>query len=76
MLTNEDPLANPQDRTPSVSPGNYSPVTVRVSDTIGVLFLGILSLKLLIEWMRSEARYRDLLNRLEMTHGNNSPEHR
>ena len=76
MTKDENDFLPPEEETPSVCPGNYSPVTVRVSETMGVLFLGILSLKLLIEWMRSEARYRDLLSRLEITHGNHSPEPR
>ena len=51
----------PEDRTPSVSPGNYSPVTVTVNDTVGGVFLGILALILLVGWISSEARYRKLL---------------
>ena len=43
-------------QTPTVSPGNYSPVTINVKDTVGAVLLGILSALLLIGWMRSEAR--------------------
>ena len=76
MVTNENSQLPREEQASSACGGNYSPVTVTVRETLGVLFLGILSLKLLMEWMRSEARYRDLLNRLEITHGNHSPEPR
>lgn len=72
MLTNEDPLANPQDRTPSVSPGNYSPVTVYMHDALGTIFLGILSTILLIGWIRAEARFRDFITQSEVADGNRS----
>jgi hypothetical protein len=48
-------------QTPTVSPGNYSPVTINVKDSVGAVLLGILSVLLLIGWMRSEARYRNLI---------------
>ena len=48
-------------QTPTVSPGNYSPVTINVKDTVGSVLLGILSVLLFIGWMRSEARYRNLI---------------
>jgi hypothetical protein len=54
----------PQETTPQVSPGNYSPVTVDLKDTLGSLFLGVLAGLLLLGWMRAEARYRDLLMQL------------
>lgn len=41
-------------------PGNYQPV--HLENTIGAVFLGILALILLVGWMRSEARYRKLLD--------------
>jgi hypothetical protein len=53
-------------QTPTVSPGNYSPVTINVKDTVGAVLLGILSVMLLIGWMRSEARYRNLFARQRM----------
>ena len=53
-------------QTPTVSPGNYSPVTINVKDTAGAVFLGILSVLLFIGWMRSEARYRNLIGRQRM----------
>ena len=42
--------------TPAVSPGNYSPVTVYMKDTLGTLFLGVLTIILWIGWMRAEMR--------------------
>lgn len=42
--------------TPAVNPGNYSPVTVYMKDSLGTLFLGILTIILLIGWMRAEMR--------------------
>jgi hypothetical protein len=63
MLTNE---SAGNEVTPSVSPGNYSPVTVTVSDSIGAMFLGILAVILLIGWRRSETRYRRLIAEREM----------
>lgn len=47
--------------TPVVAPGTYSPVTVNNRDTMGVFFLGILSVILLIAWLRAEGRYRRLV---------------
>jgi hypothetical protein len=41
-------------------PGNYQPI--HLEETAGSVFLGILALILLVGWMRSEARYRKLLN--------------
>jgi len=67
MSTNEDPLPIPENTTPSVSPGNYSPVTVTVKDSLGAIFLGILSVILLVGWMRAEARNRILINQLGRT---------
>ena len=76
MLKNEDPIRTLEEKTPSVSPGNYSPVTVYVKDTLGVVFLGALAGILLIGWMRSEARYRGLITQWEITDGNHSPDTR
>jgi hypothetical protein len=54
-----------EDRTPAVSPGNYSPVTVTMKDTMGAVFLGVLSVILLVGWMSSEKRYLALKSQLE-----------
>jgi hypothetical protein len=61
MSTMENHISTIADKTPTVSPGNYNPVTVEVKDTIGAIFLGILAGILLIGWMRAEARNRALL---------------
>jgi len=62
MLTNQ-PTGNEQ--TPAVAPGNYSPVTVTMNDSIAAVFLGILAVILLIGWRRAESRYRKLLTQQE-----------
>lgn len=67
MQINELPM---KDQTPAVCPGNYSPVTVTVRDTVGAVFLGILTLILLIGWRRAETRYRKLLDQKEVVGGN------
>ena len=61
MSTSEDNHPIPERATPSVSPGNYSPVTVYMEDSLGAIFLGIFAVILLVGWMRNEARYRKLL---------------
>ena len=72
MSTNENNIPPLEDQTPSVSPGNYGPVTVYIKDTLGALFLGILSGILLVGWIRAEARYRALITQLEVTDGSRS----
>ena len=57
------------DKTPVVSPGNYSPVTVNLTDTFGAIILVLLSVILLIGWMRSEARHRAFLAQKEFANG-------
>ncbi|HEU0295296.1 MAG TPA: hypothetical protein VFR47_21325 [Anaerolineales bacterium] len=61
MSTNKDNNPMLEQTTPAVSPGNYSPVTVYMKDSIGAVFLGIFTTVFLIGWMRTEARYRTLL---------------
>jgi hypothetical protein len=46
--------------TPIVQPGTYSPITVHMGDTLGVLFLGVLACVLLANWVRAEGRLRAL----------------
>ena len=70
MSTNEDHVPAGEDKTPLVSPGNYSPVTVYMEDSIGAVFLGILAVILLIGWRRAESRNRVLKNQLRSTDGN------
>ena len=72
MLNNENQISTLEDKTPIVSPGNYSPVTVTLKDTLGVIFMGILSCMLLIGWMRAESRFRALIDQLRITDGNHS----
>jgi len=72
MTTNEDYAQTPEAKTPLVSPGTYSPVTVTVKDTIGAFFLGILTVILLIGWMRSEKRYHALVTQPKVNDGNRS----
>jgi hypothetical protein len=67
MLTNETSM---EGQTPVVSPGNYSPVTITIKDSMGAIFLGILTLILLIGWRRAETRYRKLIEQKELTDKN------
>lgn len=67
MLTDQQ---NKEEQMPVGSPCNYSPVTVTVSDSIGAIFLGILSVILLIGWRRAETRYRQLATQYRMTNHN------
>ena len=62
MLINEP---TQEGQTPVVSPGNYSPVTVTMNDSIAAVFLGILAIMQLIGWRRAESRYRKLINQQE-----------
>lgn len=74
MSTNEDSIPVQNDKTPSVSPGNYSPVTVYMKDTLGAVFLGVLTVILLVGWRRTEAKYRALLAQRESMNGNHTPD--
>jgi len=62
-MDTENNLQTSEKQTPKVSPGTYSPVTVDVRDSLGVLMLGIISIILLFGWMKAEARNRQLLSR-------------
>ena len=44
-----------------VTPSGYSEVTVRQEDTIGAIFLGLVSVILMFAYFRAEARNRGLL---------------
>ena len=66
MDYNENAEIISENQTPEVKPGTYSPVTVRIQDSWGALILGILSLILLIGWMRAEERIRALLAQLSL----------
>lgn len=45
-------------------PKIYNPVTVTISESVGVVMLGILSITLLISLLRSQSRHRKLLAQL------------
>jgi hypothetical protein len=47
-----------------VRPGTYSPVKVHIQESLGTLFLGIISVILLIGWLRAEERNRSLMTQL------------
>ncbi|HLO16179.1 MAG TPA: hypothetical protein VK206_15200 [Anaerolineales bacterium] len=72
MSTNETNISPGRDQTPLVSPGNYSPVTVNMKDSLGAIFLGILCGILLVGWIRTEARYRALITQLQSAEENRS----
>lgn len=71
-MMNETQMPDTEEKTPKVSPGNYSPVTVHMDDTVGATFLGILAVIMLIGWRRAEARNRQLMQQLRLTDGNDS----
>lgn len=52
---------NEPNSTPTVKPGSYSPVNVTVNDSWGAVMLGILSIILLIGWVRAEHQLKVLL---------------
>jgi hypothetical protein len=64
MSTNEENVPTSEDKTPSVSPGNYSPVTVYMEDSIGAIFLGILAVIFLVNWRHAESRNHRLMEQL------------
>ncbi len=59
MNTNESLDLSLEGQTPLVSPGTSGWV-VQNHDSLGALILGVLALMLLIGWMRSEERNRQL----------------
>jgi hypothetical protein len=64
MSADESDIQRPELETPVVNPGNYGPVSVYMNgNTLGTIFLGILSVFLLIGWLRTEAHYYALLKR-------------
>jgi hypothetical protein len=52
--------ANPKSTVSTDNYRTFSPVTVSMTETIGVLFLGILAIVLLINLLRALARNREL----------------
>jgi len=76
-MANEKPDITIEAPIPPASPGRstYNPApsqwqSLTLTDSLGAIFLGILSGMLLIGWMRSEARCRALITRSEVNHGN------
>jgi hypothetical protein len=70
MSTNEEQVSMLDEEAPeSYTNGNNS-VDVNLKDTVGAVFLGILSVILLIGWMRSEARVRALITQQAASHEN------
>ena len=73
MSANENPLPTLENKTPLCNPCHSSSVTVTVKDSLGAIFLGILSVILLVGWMRAEARNRVLIPELERSVSDRSP---
>ena len=59
MAANEDFISPMEGKTSIDISGNYQPI--HMEDTAGAIFLGILSVILLIGWRRAETRYHRLL---------------
>ena len=79
MMTDETSDTTVKTPAPPVPPGPYplSPLptqwqSLTLTDTVGAIFLGILSVILLIGWRRSELRYRRLITHMEKEHGDDS----
>ena len=72
MVTNKDLIPIVEEKTPIVSPGTYSPVTVHMKDTMGTIFLGILACILLIGWMFAETRNRGLMAQSKAADGSHT----
>ena len=53
--------ANPR---ASGRPDHFNPVTVRSYEAIGTFFLGVLSVILLVNWIRTERRVQELSRQL------------
>lgn len=63
MLTDQNQTLARTEEPPRGEPITYSPVTIHVQETVGVVFLGVLALTLLIALLRAEARHRALGSR-------------
>jgi hypothetical protein len=63
MSVTEKQISPLEGKVPVDISGNYQPI--HLEDTVGVIFLGILSILLLIGWRRSETRYRKLIEHRE-----------
>jgi hypothetical protein len=65
-----------ESKTPAAGTGVYSTMpaqwqSLTLTDSLGVIFSGILTIILLIGWMRAEARYRKLITHQEIINGSN-----
>ena len=63
MLTSVNQVPMVEEKTPEPYIKGQNSVDVDLKDTVGAVFLGILSFILLVGWMRAEARNRALMNR-------------
>lgn len=64
MTATENQELQSEDQSPLAATGPYNPVTVTMQDTWGAIFLGMLSVVLLIGWLLSEKRNRKLVNQI------------
>jgi hypothetical protein len=55
-----------ENTTPEVKPGVYNPVHISLNESTGVLLLGILSILLLIGWVRAENKLKALLSQQQV----------
>jgi len=53
MLTNEEQISVTDEETPQGYTNGHNSVDVNLKDTVGAVFLGILSVILLIGWVRA-----------------------
>ena len=60
MSTDEELIPATERKLPIDVSGNYQPI--HLEDTAGAIFLGIFAVISLVGWIRSEARYRKLIN--------------
>ena len=70
MSTNEEQVPVVDEEVPESRTNGNNSVDVNLKDTVGAVFLGILSVILLIGWMRSEARVRALIIQHAASHDN------
>jgi hypothetical protein len=62
MTSREEHNPHSEDQIPFATTGPYNPVTVTTQDTWGAIILGIISVILLIGWLLSEKRNRELMS--------------
>ena len=64
MLTIDIPDLLVEIDTPKVAPGTFSPVTVRMNDTLGLIFIALLTGLVMAQWRRSEKLLHALIERM------------